>query len=103
MLLLDRQLAAIEQPRLAVVVSEAVWPQPLHLALMRRGERPVPTLRIFTRPAVLAPAVRLIIGATSGIAHRHMAVLLEVHHRTAGRIDRNMGEVRRAEPLQLRI
>ena len=54
-------------------------------------------------PAGARPRVRLVVGAPARVAHRHVAVLLEVGDRPLRRVDRDVREVRAAEPLELRV
>ncbi len=63
--------------------------------------RDSPLTAIFAR--TLAAGVRLIVHAADGIAHRHVAVLLEMCERTLRRVDRHVREVRAAQPLHLRV
>jgi len=101
MALLRRGLADVELPRLAVMVGEALGPQPHLLALFLGREVAEALDRRFTR--ALAPGIRLVVDPADRIAHRHVPVLLEMGKRTFRRIDRDMGEVRSAETLQLGI
>ena len=100
-MLLAAGLADEELPRLAVVIGKAFGAQPALGALLDIGKRREAALRGFAR--AFAERVRLVIDAPDRIAHRHVAVLLEMGERAFRRIDRNMGEVRAAEPLQLGI
>ena len=101
MTLLRRGLAVEELARLAVVVGEALGAQAHLLAFLCAGERPEPSLGRF--PGAFAERVRLIVHATDRVAHRHVPVLLEMSKRTFGCVDRDVREVRAAEPLQLRV
>ena len=100
--LLDRRLAAIEEPRLAVVVGEALGAELALLAADRLGKAAEPALGIGPWPA-LGPGVRLVVRPPLRPAHLHVPVLLEVVDRAARRVDRDMGEVGSAEPLQLGV
>jgi hypothetical protein len=99
MLLLNGRLADEEEPRLAVVIGEAFRPQPDLGAFFGVRETAKAYLWIFTRAAISAPAVRLVVGPALGVAHRHMPVLLEVSERTARRIDGDVREVGTTKPL----
>ena len=99
--LLWRGLAVEELPRLAVVVGEAFRAQPDLLAFLGIGEGAEAALRRFAR--AFAERVRLVVHAADRIAHRHVAVLLEMVERAFRRVDRDVREVRAAEPLQLRV
>ena len=102
--LLDLGLAEIELPRLAVVVGEGLRAHPSLLPLLLGGKRVEALLRRLARAAGgAAPGIRLVIDPALRIDERHVAVLLEVMERAFRRVDRQMGEVRAAEPLQLRI
>ncbi len=50
-----------------------------------------------------APAVGLVVHTARRVAHGHVAVLLEVVHRAARGVDRDVGEVRPAQPLKLGV
>jgi hypothetical protein len=50
-----------------------------------------------------APRVRPVVDPPLRVGHRHVPVLLEGVERALGRIDRDVGEVRAPEPLQLRV
>ena len=104
MLLLDRHLADIELPRLAIMIGETLRPDPLLGTVLDRGDTDETLGRVFARTTLFgAPAIGLVIGPTLGIAHRHMPVLLEMGHRAFGRIDGDMRKVGAAQPLELRI
>src|SRR5690349_13060103 len=75
-LLLDRCLAHIELPRLAVLVGETLRAQPGLGALDGLGIAAEAADRVLPRAALRAPAVRLVVDASLGIDHRHMAILL---------------------------
>ena len=98
-------LAEEELPGLAVVVGEALRPQP---PLRRRP----PPRRTTVKPSagssrgprcVAGPRVRLVVHPPDRVDHRHVAVLLEVGERALRRVDRQVGEVRAAEPLELGV
>src|SRR3546814_10624075 len=57
------------------------------LPIVRR-ETSEAALGIFARATLGTPSVRLVIGPTLGVSHRHVSVLLEMGHRAFGRIDR---------------
>ena len=100
--LLGRGLADEELPRLAVVVGEALrraaapWRPPS--ASAKRAEAALGNSR-----GPFAPGVRLVVHAADRIAHRHVAVLLEMVERAFRRVDRDVREVRAAQPLQLGV
>ena len=103
MLLFDLGLADVELPRLAVVVGERLRAHALLGAADLFGVAFEPNLGVFTRAAIVAPAVRLIVHTTLWVVHRHMAVLLKMVERAFRRVDRNMGEVRPAKAFDLRV
>ena len=98
---LDIGLAEVELAGLTVVVGKGLGPD----ALLR------PRLlgRVGGEPALgvlawaLAEAVRLVVRPALGIVHRHVAILLQVGKGAFRRVDRNVVEVRPAEPLELRV
>ena len=69
-------LADEELPRLAVVVGEAFGAQPNLRPFLDIGEDRKP--RCGRLPRAFAERVRLVVHAPDRIAHRHMAVLLEM-------------------------
>ncbi len=85
------------------MVGEAFRAQPLLLPVKLLGERPNPPHRILPRPAPGAPAVGLVVRSALGVDHRHVSILLEVGERALGRVDRDVGEVRSAQTLQLGV
>ena len=99
--LLGPGLADEELPRLAVMIGEGFAAHALLDAVHRLGERAVAALGRFARP--LAPGVRLVVHAALRIAHRHVAVLLEMRERALGRVDRQVREVGAAQPLYLGV
>src|SRR4029079_9873227 len=99
--LLAAGLADEELPRLAVMVGEAFRAQAAFGTLLDVGKRDKAALRGFAR--AFTERIRLIIDASDRVAHRHMTVLLEMCERAFWRVDRNMGEVRATQPLQLRV
>src|SRR3954447_3840919 len=101
MVLFALGLANEELPGLAVVIRETLGTQPALGATLDVRERRKTALGGFARP--FAEGIRLVIDASDGIAHRHMAVLLEMMEGTFGSIDRDVREVRAAEPLQLGV
>lgn len=90
------------------MVGEALRPDAQLLALLFRGESLVATLRVFAGAgffARLRQAVGLVIGATLGNRHLHVAIALLVHERAARRlgtalraVDRQLMEIDRAKP-----
>src|SRR3546814_5655982 len=71
MLLLDRRLADVELPGLAVMVAKTFGPQPgLRAALFRR-ETSEAALGIFARATLGTPAVGFVIGAALRVSYRH--------------------------------
>src|ERR1700754_4857200 len=100
-MLLASGLADEELPRLAVVIGKALGAQPALGALLDVRKRHKTALGGFTR--AFAERIRLVIHTANRIAHRHVTVLLEVVERALRRIDRDVGEIRAAEPLQLGI
>ena len=104
MLLFDRRLADKKLPRLAVMIGEAFGSHTLLGAAGGFGKAREATHWVLARAALRGtPAVGLVIRTAHGVAHRHMPVLLEMRHRAFGRIDRDMGEVRTAQPLDLGV
>ena len=99
---LDRSLADQELARLAVVVAEAFRAHPLLGALDRLGERGEPAAGVLSRSRV-GPRVRFVVHPPDGVGERHVPVLLEVGDRTLRRVDRQVGEVRPAETLELGV
>src|SRR6201992_1587276 len=77
MLSLDWRLAEIKLPCLAIVVCEAFRSQLSLRSVLLCGKALKAAVRIFSRPAFRAPAVRLIVGAAFGVDERHVPVLLE--------------------------
>ena len=102
-LLLDLLLAAEEHAGLAVMIGERLRADARLWPLNRRGKTLEPQRRVLARPALRAPAVGLVVGAPLGVGRRHVTVLLEVHHRAARRVDRDVGEVGSTESLQLGV
>ena len=102
MLLFHCGLADVELPRLAVVVGKAFSPQPALFTLHRFCMAAMTQRRIGARPA-FRPAVGFVICPTHRVVHGHVAVLLEMLERAARGVDRKMGEVRPAEPLDLGV
>ena len=105
--LLDLGLRAEEHSRLAVVVGEALGAD-ANLGLLHRDcGRTEAALGVFARTAVLAgfrQAVRFIVRAALEHLRLHVPVALEVLERAAsGLVDRQLVEVHRAEPRQLRV
>src|SRR5690606_31332529 len=101
MLLLDRQLADIELPRLAVMIGKSLRAHSNLIAGNRFGKAGKAGLGVFTWADT--PAVWFIVNAPDRVAHSHVAVLLKMCHWTFRRIDRDMGKIRAAKTFQLRI
>ena len=103
MRLLRRRLAAVELDGLAEMVGEELGPDAPLLALLLGRKATEAALRVLARAALGTPGIGLVIGAALGVPHRHVPVLLEVADLGLRRVDRDMGEVRAAQPLQLRV
>ncbi len=101
--LLDRRLAQVELPGLAVMVGEAFGAQPALGAIRGLGKAPQAALRILARSALGAPAVRLVVRPPLWIKEGHVPVLLEMCEGTARRINGEVGEVRAAQAFQLGV
>ena len=102
MALLRRRLADVELARLAVVVGKAFRPQP-HLLALLLGREMIGSRAAGDSRGPSPERIRLVVHAADGIAHGHVAILLEMVERTFRRIDREMREIGAAEPLQLRV
>ena len=85
MTLFGRGLADVELPCLAVMVGKAFRAQTHLWAFLFGGKVTVALYRRLPRP--FAEGVRLVVRTPDGIAHRHVAVLLEMLERTLGRVD----------------
>ena len=103
MLLLDGHLAEIEHPRLTVVVGKSFRADAYLFALDGCWKALEAERRIFTRTTLGTPTIGLVIGAALRVDHRHMPVLLKMHHRAARRVDRKLSKIRTSKPLQLSI
>ena len=104
-LLLDVGLADEELACLAVVVGEAFRPQPPlgpGLVALAVGVGAEAGRRVLPRAGRI-PGVRLVIDPALRVGHGHVTVLLEVRERALGRVDRQVGEVRAAQPLELGV
>ena len=112
MALFDVGQRAEEHPRLAVVVGEGLGPDAQlfgrRLAAQvgdraRGDEAAAGVCAGAAHLARLVQRVRLVIGAALGDLHLHHPVALEVVHRAARRVDRDLVEVRRPQPRFLRV
>ena len=103
MLLLDGHLAEIEHPRLTVVVGKSFRADAHLFAFDGCWKALEAERRIFTRTTLGTPTIGLVIGAALRVDHRHMPVLLKMHHRAARRVDRKLSKIRTSKPLQLSI
>ena len=94
-----------ELARLAVVVGEATPSGPAASGRPRRRRERRGTRRPGPRAGRVGtgPRVRLVVDPPDRVGHRHVAVLLEVGDRALRRVDRDVREVRAAEPLELRV
>ncbi len=93
---------AEEQPRLAVVIGERLGPLTDLVAGVERRERRETRRGIFAR-RVGRQAVRLVRDLARVDVHAPHAVALEVAHRALRPVDRDLVEVRAAQPQQLRV
>ena len=104
MLLLNRCLANEELACLTVVIGKALGPKPgLGFGFRRRRKTAKALDGIFSRTAFFTPAVGFGVGPALRIAHGHVAILLEMRERTARCVDRDVREIRSAEPFDLCI
>jgi hypothetical protein len=99
---LERRLAPVELPRLVVMIGEVLGPRAdLRSAqvLAIRDE----AVRRLPRPAADEPRVRRVVDAPGRVERCHVTVLLKVPKRALRSVDRQLREVRAAEPHDLRI
>ncbi len=99
--LLRHRLAYVELAGLTIMVGEAFRPQADLLTLFFRGKV---TIAACWRLARAFPkGVGLIVRPSDRVAHGHVPVLLEMREGTFRRVNRQVGEVRPTETLQLRV
>ena len=104
MRLLDGGLAGEEQTGLAVVIGEQLRASATGFAALGSGEGLESDRRVLAGSPLLAtPRVRLVVRPAHRVVHRHVPVLLKGRERAFRRIDREMGEVRPAQSLQLGV
>ena len=102
MSLLAVGLTDVELPRLTIMVGKAVRARPGLVARHRRAVADIAFQRMRARPG--PPAVGFVIDAPFAMRGLHMAVLLVIADRAAlGRVHRDLGEIRPAQPFQLRV
>ena len=92
----------VELPRLAVVVGEGLGADAPLLAGLRDGGGDEASRRRLPR-RVLVQGVRLVGDAALGLCHLHVPVALVVAERALGRVDRELVEVHRPQPRELRV
>src|SRR5262249_18439769 len=100
MRLLGVGLADKELPRLAIVVGELFAAHALFWCVDGLGKAAKARRRLAW---AFAPRVGLIINPALGVYHRHLPILLQRMERAFRRVDRKVGEIWAAKPLQLRI
>ncbi|VTZ63650.1 conserved hypothetical protein [Sinorhizobium medicae] len=99
--LLGWRLADEELPCLTVMVGEAFSADAELRSLLLRSKVSEAFDGRLARS--LAPGIGLVVRAPDRVAHGHVAVLLKVMEGTFRRVDRKVGEIRAAEPLQLGV
>jgi hypothetical protein len=104
--LLRRRHRAVELPRLTVVIGEALRPHTQFLSclastlLLSKGAKS--TLRVFVRPGWVQ-AIGLIGDSARIDVHPTHAIALQIPHRTARAVDRQLAKIGAAEPTDLGV
>src|ERR1700753_4298995 len=101
MVLFAYGLADEELPGLAVMIGETFRPHAALRAFLGFRKWRESALWALARP--FAERIGLVIGPANRVAHRHVAVLLEMRKRALRRIDGDVGEVWTSQPFQLGV